>query len=455
MKVRCLDVVVNERLRNIDTEAVNQIAESISLSGLLQPIIINEDNILIDGNHRLQACIQLGYEDIECIIKDIEESEAELIEIDTNLCRNDLNPLQQAIHIQKRTQLLDILGKRKKVGDNRYSMGSHGATPKNAKQISNEIGVSRGDYYRKLKIANSLTKYTIDKLIDSQWGSSTIALQHLSKEPSHIQNLTTDRLIKNYNGKVVQNPDKIVRTEIYAVKDSIDKDKILSVLDGYKNVSLDDRCKIYLDDFRNVADIIPNDSISLIYTDPPYPKETIHLYEDLAKFAKNKLKSGCLCMAYCSVQILPQVLSLMSNHLTYYHTICISYKPGTNARVGSIFNEWKPVMMFHKGDRPNHPQISDKITSPDIDQYDKKLHRWSQPIWEPEYYIEKLTKVGDVVGDMMMGTGTTGIATIKQGRKFIGVEINPDTFGMAEGRIKMEYKKITSTITSTNKYIAK
>jgi 16S rRNA G966 N2-methylase RsmD len=434
---------VGPRFRKVDNGSIIQLAESIHLSGLLQPIIINKDNMLIDGNHRLHAVKSLGWDEIDCIIKNIPELEADLIQIDTNLCRNDLSPLQQAIHIQKRSEILDILGKRKKLGDNQHNRVSHHATPtKTAKQISSEMGVSRGDYYRKLKLANDLSQHTKDKLIDSQWGTSTSALLQLAKEPNHIQNLVSDKLIETYNGRTISNLDRIIRTEIHSVKVSIDKNEILNYLEGYKNIQLNDTCQIYNDDFRNLSNTISNDSIDLIYTDPPYPKETIHLYEDLSKFSSEKLKDGCCCMAYCSVQILPQVLSLMSDHLTYYHTICISFRNGANARVGNIFNDWKPIVVFHKGTRPRHPQLSDKITSPDIDQYDKKLHRWAQPLHEPNYYISLLTKTSDVVMDPFLGTGTTGISSIQLGRRFIGVEINQNTFGMAEGRIKKVFKEL-------------
>lgn len=440
MKIQTRDIIVNQRFRQVDELSISQLAQSITFSGLLQPIIINRDNVLIDGNHRLQAVKSLGWDEIDCIVKNIPELESDLIQIDTNLCRNDLSPLQQAIHIQKRIEILDILGNRRKLGDNQYRV-SHDETPtKTAKQLSSEMGVSRGDYYRKLKLANDLTQQTKDKLMDSQWGSSTNALLQLAKEPDHIQNLVSDILIDTYNGRHVSNLDRIMRTEIHSVKVRIDKDEILHHLEGYKDIKLDDTCKIYNDDFTNVSNTIPSDSIDLIFTDPPYPKEKIHLYEELAKFANDRLKDGCCCFAYCSVQILPQVLSLMSKHLTYYHTICISFRSGSNARVGSIFNEWKPIVVFYKGQRPKHPQLSDKITAPDIGQYDKKLHRWEQPLHEPDTYIPLLTKVDDLVCDPFLGTGTTGISCIQLGRRFIGMEIAPNTFKIAENRLKKAFK---------------
>ena len=46
------------------------------------------------------------------------------------------------------------------------------------------------------------------------------------------------------------------------------------------------------------------------------------------------------------------------------------------------------------------------------------------------------TNEGDTIFDPFMGSGTTGVAAIQLGRNFIGCEIDPDYFEIAEKRIK-------------------
>ena len=46
------------------------------------------------------------------------------------------------------------------------------------------------------------------------------------------------------------------------------------------------------------------------------------------------------------------------------------------------------------------------------------------------------TNVGDTILDPFMGTATTGIASLKNGRKFIGIELSPEYFEMAKNRIE-------------------
>jgi hypothetical protein len=51
-------------------------------------------------------------------------------------------------------------------------------------------------------------------------------------------------------------------------------------------------------------------------------------------------------------------------------------------------------------------------------------------------HILSWTNEGDVVLDPFMGSGTTGVACVKTGRKFIGVELDPGYFEIAKGRIQ-------------------
>ena len=54
---------------------------------------------------------------------------------------------------------------------------------------------------------------------------------------------------------------------------------------------------------------------------------------------------------------------------------------------------------------------------------------------DAEYYIETLTRPGDLVLDPMMGTGTYPIAALELGRKVIGIEIDFATFETAKARL--------------------
>ena len=65
----------------------------------------------------------------------------------------------------------------------------------------------------------------------------------------------------------------------------------------------------------------------------------------------------------------------------------------------------------------------------------KNVHPTQKPVALMEYLIKTYTDEGETVLDFTMGSGTTGVACVNLGRKFIGIERDPDYFKIAEGRI--------------------
>lgn len=63
-------------------------------------------------------------------------------------------------------------------------------------------------------------------------------------------------------------------------------------------------------------------------------------------------------------------------------------------------------------------------------------HPTEKPIDLMKYCIELVTKEGEIIFDPFMGSGSTGVAAIETGRRFIGCEISPEYFAVAEKRIQ-------------------
>jgi site-specific DNA-methyltransferase (adenine-specific) len=66
---------------------------------------------------------------------------------------------------------------------------------------------------------------------------------------------------------------------------------------------------------------------------------------------------------------------------------------------------------------------------------EKRLHPTEKPISLMKKIILRLTNEGDTILDPFMGSGTTGVACVQTGRNFIGIEIDPTYFAIAEKRI--------------------
>jgi site-specific DNA-methyltransferase (adenine-specific) len=64
-----------------------------------------------------------------------------------------------------------------------------------------------------------------------------------------------------------------------------------------------------------------------------------------------------------------------------------------------------------------------------------KVHPTQKPVALMEYLIKTYTNEGETVLDFAMGSGTTGVACKNLNRNFIGIELDPDYFKIAEKRI--------------------
>jgi len=178
-------------------------------------------------------------------------------------------------------------------------------------------------------------------------------------------------------------------------------------------------------DFRD-ADL-PQNSIDLVLTDPPYGKEWIPLWGDLSRQAIKFLKPGGWLVAMSGQAYLSEVLAELSKYLSYHWIIALKMGPDslTLFKGGRrIHNWWKPILIFCKPPR-RQDWIIDWLQG---SGREKSAHKWQQNVGDFKELIERFSKPGDTVWDPMAGSGTTieacKIASGGQ-RKTIGHEIDP------------------------------
>lgn len=69
------------------------------------------------------------------------------------------------------------------------------------------------------------------------------------------------------------------------------------------------------------------------------------------------------------------------------------------------------------------------------DKQVSSLHPTQKPVALLEYFIKTYTNENHIVLDNCMGSGSTGVACINTNRKFIGIELDEQYFGIASERI--------------------
>jgi len=72
---------------------------------------------------------------------------------------------------------------------------------------------------------------------------------------------------------------------------------------------------------------------------------------------------------------------------------------------------------------------------------EKRFHPTQKPLDLMVWVLETYTKPNDLILDPFMGSGTTGVACLMTGRRFIGCEIEPNYFKIAQDRIELESRR--------------
>ena len=186
-------------------------------------------------------------------------------------------------------------------------------------------------------------------------------------------------------------------------------------------------------DFYELSRDIPDASVELVFTDPPYDADSIDLYGKAAEVAARILKPGGSFVAYSGQRHLPQVLEACGKHLEYWWVIAGVHAGGKQImqKLG-IRCGWKPLVWFVKGTRGDVQHVLfDVVTG----AREKESHEWQQAESEAAYYIEHLTSPDGIVVDFFLGGGTTKAAADKLGRKCIAYDKSANAAESAAKRL--------------------
>ena len=232
----------------------------------------------------------------------------------------------------------------------------------------------------------------------------------------------------------------------------------------------------------NCLDILPkigDQSVNLIYTDPPYKEtgnkwdnklvDTVELFKHYERIIKD---DGCIAV-HCTMKYAIELINA-AKHLYKYDWI---WEKDNGTNVPNVnqqpFRVHEYILIFGKG-RVTHgkrtpmkyfPQktkgdpytqksgrISENckgglrniVTENTGDRHPKTVqkhtrergyHPTQKPVSLADLIIKSYTEEGDVVLDTFMGSGSSGVSAKKNYRNYIGIEINKEYYDIAKRRI--------------------
>ncbi len=197
------DILIDNRLRPADPNWVEAIAASIEAKGLEQPIALRRQNgamRLVDGMHRLAALKALGVETLRegehYILRDLNDDEARLAEIDTALMRHELTALDRALFLAERKAVHERMhpetanggdkrsAKIRKLHDETRSQSLRtGILPKRfTADTADKIGLSERTLQLSIELAKKLSPEAIGHLRGTWMADNQKALLYLADE---------------------------------------------------------------------------------------------------------------------------------------------------------------------------------------------------------------------------------------------------------------------------------
>ena len=226
------------------------------------------------------------------------------------------------------------------------------------------------------------------------------------------------------------------------------------------------KCELIQGDCLEKMKDIPDRSVDLVLTDPPYTisRETgyANVINGVQRFAVSMefgewdhtpIDLDTVCRKYY------RVLKDGGTCIVFYDLWKLSYLSEAMQRAGFkmirliIWEKSNPVPLnskrnyltgareiavlgVKKGKPTFHSEYDNGVYQYPIPNNGKRYHPTQKPLELMEALIQKHSNEGDLVLDTFMGSGTTGVASKNTKRNFIGIELDKEYFKIAEKRIK-------------------
>jgi tRNA G10 N-methylase Trm11 len=455
-----------ELVPRMTPQEYKELKEDIKENGLDRAIVVTQNYVVLDGHHRFKICKELGITDIKHEVKHFDTKlDEKIYVVSTALLRRQLDPWDRDNLVLKRKDFqrqkyeLSEEGRKKieeankqrsiqKSLEGQLEQFSNKSTPANnvgwsSKSTRRKYHSDKKTYERKTRQAskrNQTTEYSLSKTkyvneMVAKYPDKKLEIGYDNRTYKQLQqalNLHVMKLHKAYS-EIKQDQELILKKAEAA--------RAAKELRLPKKVTL-----LNMDIAKVTEEIIKDNSVDLILTDPPYGTDALPLYKSLAELASKKLKEGGSLVFYFGQYQLPEILKVFSSEeyaasdLKYWWMFAVKHESDdvTNMMYTQrVRVQWKPLLWFVKGDnRLGINYVRDFIQS---STPDKTKHHWAQSQTEAWYIIENLTVSEDsLVVDPFLGSGAFAVPAIKLGRYFIGVEKETQVYERAKGYIAQE-----------------
>lgn len=437
MQIPISDIKVGKRIRK-NYGDINALADSIRRYGQIQPILVDKDLNLVAGGRRLEATKQLGLETIWAEARETLDDVAKReLELEENIRRKEFDWPEEVMGLE---HLFKLRQKRHGAakGGGRSQWSDEPNSGYGMRDASEEFDMSLGSISMDLELAAGLREFP--ELLDEKTKSAAFKRLKVLKEKA-IRVEQAARTRPEVEDKVEDEKP----TETVAPTSKIRKA-------GFKGYGL-----IYYGDSQVILKSMGPATIDCIVTDPPFAlgmhregatvadrrlvDTTGVMYDDDPYKVLNMLDVVCGELArilkpdghlymFFHHRRYEDVLTILERHfgeaVETTPILWIKNTPGIGDPNRSWVYAYEPCFFINRGRSLVKPQAFNYIEAPTVPAK-QKIHPTEKPTSLLRHIVAASAVKGEVVLDPFAGSGSTLVAAVEQGCKFIGIEFE-ETF---------------------------
>jgi len=389
--------------------------QSVLAEGIRDPLVVwrrGDELILLDGHHRYELATQHGLDFSVVEMEFDDETDAVQWVLRNQLARRNLTDEQRTLLLGRLYNQIKLAPHRPPA-ENADKLSAFSGRSATAQYVASLHGVNEKTVRRAAEFAevvDALAEIEPEAAARVLAGELSDAKTALPKVEPELLPKVAERIAQGNAQSVKEIVERIRREERQTTR---------PVLQGvYEGLD------IRRGDFRTVLADLPDHSVDIILTDPPYTQEYLPLWDDLGAFVARVLKPTGVLLAYSGQLHLPQVIAMLTQHLRWWWMCAIRHAGASGYIVAGgrrIINDWKPLLILTPRDAPPlNAQFNDLIEG---GGRQKELHNWEQSTDEAVRILQTFGQPNALVVDPFAGSGSFGRAAVQAGMRFIGAEI--------------------------------
>jgi ParB family chromosome partitioning protein len=442
---KIIDIIIKDRARNVIGD-VTSLANSIKMVGQLNPILIDENNVLIDGMHRIEAIKSLGFEVIEArVVFGITQDDHVLIEMLSNMDRKEF-----AWHEE-----IDLKYKLHNYWkEHAESNGETWGYRETAKRLYCSLGGLSTDlaFAEALKIFPELKEQSTKgraRDLYKAFGNQATAIQRMD----NFTDVEKDRLkeLQSGNFQVPKKPkaSKKVASKTISVEGSPEaQDDLDDDLDfeEEKEVMQNINVIYVAENYKSFLDKIPDNSVGLVELDPPYAigfnenygktngieskatdwdeKELYDFYFNYLPLIYQKMLDASWVLCWTGKEHFVEINKIAENigFQVQQPGAWIKASGSTNQPKRGLISNWEMYLLFRKGNAQFNTASLSSAINIDASNSAQRIHQWEKPVVLYDHFFKALSKPGTLFLSPFAGSGNCLISAAKARMMPIGCD---------------------------------